>query len=107
MVEHQDWKRASAVWDVHHAGDGEPVTPVGDDVALVRPVVGQQPTKPEVATVVLLVDQRLNRDRMRGLGRFRRLERRRGAGGPVSRRMTGSGLIRHLSWAMKRPAPAL
>ena len=60
MVEHQDWERTLAVRDVHDAGDGEPVTPVSDDVALVRPVVRQQSSDLEVAAVVLLVDQRLH-----------------------------------------------
>src|SRR5215217_3718659 len=64
VIEHQDWKRSLAVRDVHHARDLEAITPVGDQVALVRAVVAEQPTEPEVAAVVL-IDQRLYRDRMR------------------------------------------
>jgi hypothetical protein len=40
MVEHQNRKRSIAIWEVHHTGDLEPVTPVGDQVALVRAIVG-------------------------------------------------------------------
>ena len=72
MVEHEDRKRTLAIRDVHDTGDGQSVTAVGDDVALVRAVVREQPTHLQVATVVLLVDQRLHRYRMR-LGRLSRL----------------------------------
>ena len=40
VVEHQNGKRSIAIWEVHHTGDLEPVTPVGDQVALVRAIVG-------------------------------------------------------------------
>ena len=60
VVEHEDGKRTLAIRDVHDTGDGQSVTAVGDDVALVRAVVREQPTHLEVTTVVLLVDQRLH-----------------------------------------------
>ena len=60
VVEHEDRKRTLAIRDVHDTGDGQSVTAVGDDVALVCAVVREQPTHLEVTTVVLLVDQRLH-----------------------------------------------
>src|SRR5215212_7776825 len=65
MVEHQDRKWSLAVGDVHDAGDFQAVAAVGDQVAPVPAVVCKQPTELEVAAVILLVDQRLDRDRMR------------------------------------------
>ena len=78
VVEHEDRKRTLAIRDVHDTGDGQSVTAVGDDVALVRAVVREQPTHLQVTTVVLLVDQRLHRYRMR-LGCLSRLRRWGGA----------------------------
>ena len=75
VVEHQHRVRALTGRHVHHPGQPQAVTAVADQVALVLAGAAELPPEPQAAAVVLLLDQRLHRDRVRlgrGLGRGRR-----------------------------------